>query len=86
MERGTIMMCGCKATMMIRPIDCNSKPYWCPLVEGPTPHGRLIDADALLNLLDNCMFPSDMVTTSAVRMATNWIKDAPTIIPAEEGE
>ena len=47
------------------------------------PHGRLIDADALLSLLDKCMFPSDMVTTSAVRMATNWIKDAPTIIEAE---
>ena len=48
MERGTITVCGCKATMMIRPIDCNSKPYWCPLVEVPTPHGRLIDADAFI--------------------------------------
>ena len=55
----------------------------CPLVPVP-PHGRLIDADALLSLLDKCMFPSDMVTTSAVRMATNWIKDAPTIIESEE--
>ena len=57
----------------------------CPLVPVP-PHGRLIDADALLSLLDKCMFPSDMVTTSAVRMATNWIKDAPTVIEAEGGE
>lgn len=48
------------------------------------PHGRLIDADALLSLLDKCMFPSDMVTTTAVRMAENWIKEAPTVIEAEE--
>lgn len=48
------------------------------------PHGRLIDADALLNLLNHCMFPSDMVTTTALSMAVNWIKDAPTIIGAEE--
>lgn len=53
------------------------------IAEVCTPHGRLIDADALLSLLDKCMFPSDMVTTSAVRMATNWIKEAPTVIEAE---
>lgn len=53
----------------------------------PVPeHGRSIDADALLNLLNHCMFPSDMVTTTAVSMATNWIQNAPTVIPAEEGE
>lgn len=60
-------------------------PSWCPLIELP-PHGRLIDADALLNFLNHCMFPSDMVTTTALSMAKNWIKDAPTIIEAEEGE
>ena len=57
----------------------------CPLVPIPK-HGRLIDADALLNLLNHCIFPSDMVTTTAVRMATNWIKDAPTIIETEVNE
>ena len=52
----------------------------------PVPdHGRLIDADALLRLLDHCMFPSDMVTTTALRMATNWIKEAPTVIEADRG-
>ena len=55
----------------------------CPLVEVPTPHGRLIDADALIKLLDNCMFPSDMVTTRAVSMARNWLIDALTIIESE---
>lgn len=49
----------------------------------PIPHGRLIDADALIKLLDNCMFPSDMVTTRAVSMVRNWLIDAPTIIESE---
>ena len=56
---------------------------FCPLVEIP-PHGRLIDADALLKLIDSCMFPSDMVTTRAVSMATNWIKEAPTVTTADK--
>ena len=29
-------------------IPFDGRPDWCPLVEVPTPHGRLIDADALL--------------------------------------
>ena len=57
----------------------------CPLIK-VQPHGRLIDADALLNLLNHCMFPSDMVTTTALSMAVNWIKEAPTIIEVEEAE
>ena len=62
------------------------KPDWFPIIEVPAPHGRLIDADALLNLLNKCMFPSDMVTTTAVSMGINWIKEAPTVIEAEECE
>lgn len=54
----------------------------CQLIEVPK-HGRLIDSDALIKLLDNCMFPSDMVTTRAVSMARNWLIDAPTIIESE---
>ena len=60
-----------------------SFPAWCPLVEVP-PHGRLIDADALLKLIDSCMFPSDMVTTRALGMATNWLKEAQTVIPVDK--
>jgi len=44
----------------------------CPLREIPTPHGRLIDADALpLKDIDNSNYPS------------NYIKAAPTVIEAE---
>jgi hypothetical protein len=54
----------------------------CPLVPVP-PHGRLIDADALLK---KCEFvcTDDDVDVRAVRYSV--IEDAPTIIPAEEGE
>ena len=44
----------------------------CPLVPVP-PHGRLIDADELANSITGAIYHSDL-------------RDAPTIIPAEEGE
>ena len=47
----------------------------CPLVELP-PHGRLIDADAIMSGVDD---GDDVIFVWA-------ITDAPTIIPAEEGE
>ena len=47
----------------------------CPLIEIPTPHGRLIDADALLRTEINLAnYPS------------NYIHIAPTIIEAEVSE
>lgn len=48
---------------------------WCPLVEVPTPHGRLIDADALdysLGVSDEDIYFSYI------------LKDAPTVIESEE--
>ena len=54
----------------------------CPLEE-VEPHGRLIDADALLK---KCEFvcTDDDEDIRAVRYSI--IENAPTIIPAEEGE
>lgn len=54
----------------------------CPLITVP-PHGRLIDADALLK---KCEFActDDDVDVRVVRCSV--IEAAPTIIPAEEGE
>lgn len=53
--------------------ESESNPADCPLAEIPTPHGRLIDADALsLWDIDVANYPS------------NYIKRAPTIIEAEE--
>ena len=68
-------------------LEYNGKPEWCPLVELP-PHGRLIDADALMetirahdyplkahfNSTDNGMF------TIGIQQA---VDEQPTIIDAE---
>ena len=54
----------------------------CPLVPVP-PHGRLIDADALMKHKGNC-YDADGHLLYAV--GTGSIMCAPTIIPAEEGE
>lgn len=66
-------------------IRLSHREKWCPLgvgIEVPTPHGRLIDADALLELYelpetwDYLLVPLNIVKQN--------IKDAPTIIEAEE--
>ena len=53
------------------------RPSWCPLVEVPTPHGRLIDADAFENFIRKDWDKND-----------HWIADVvysrPTIIPADD--
>lgn len=50
----------------------------CPLVEIPTPHGRLIDADRFLEWLKE-FHPNDVVIMSGV-------KNARTVIEAEVSE
>ena len=55
----------------------------CPLVEIPEPHGRLIDADALVDCLATLLqFPSNLVNGQWI---VNTLREQPTIIPAEEG-
>lgn len=56
----------------------DGRPDNCPLVEVPTPHGRLIDADAFLKWLKE-FHPSDVAIMSG-------IKNARTIIEAEVRE
>lgn len=52
-----------------------SRPAWCPLIEVPVPHGRLIDADALMV---NAQYRGTYDVVSAYNIAA-----APTIIPEE---
>lgn len=56
-------------------VRTNRRHSHCPLVPVPTPHGRLIDADALIQ-------DKGIDTYSAVFA----VASAPTIIPVEEGE
>ena len=64
-------------------IDNTTREEHCPLIPVP-PHGRLIDADAL----DADLEWQDMHTGEwdAVGFSIEEIENAPTIIPAEEGE
>ena len=50
----------------------------CPLVEIPTPHGRLIDADKLMQWIEHVYGDKDII-----KFITDDIKRQPTIIEAE---
>ena len=52
----------------------------CPLVEVPTPHGRLIDVDRLIRELKNVMSENDLHFAELA-----YIVGQPTIIEAEDG-
>ena len=57
----------------------------CPLIEVPTPHGRLIDAEWLKLLYDDPAYGEDMSKYHvAVPVILANIDDAPTIIESEE--
>lgn len=65
----------------------------CPLVEVPTPHGRLIDADELERFMYHHAFELDSADQQwdsgcwvRYRLFENAMKAMPTIIEAEEGE
>lgn len=63
------------------------RPDWCPLVEVPTPHGPLIDKDALLGHMkkthDKWKIKGHYTPTTDDEIMT---MNMPTIIEAEEGE
>ena len=54
-------------------------PEGCSLVEIPTPHGRLIDADELIRCIEHAFGDKDIV-----KLVANIIERQPTIIEAEE--
>lgn len=59
--------------------ESSTRPDWCPLIEVPEPHGRLIDADALMKRMwdeTDCM----------ISVPATFVRDAPTIIPASGKE
>lgn len=50
------------------------RPDWCPLVELPSKHGRLIDADEMKELWKGCTFDGDI---------TCLLDPRPTVLEAE---
>lgn len=57
--------------------EMSTRSETCPLIEVPTPHGRLIDADA---------FDRHMKQTPRYFSMCCDLEEQPTIIEAEEGE
>lgn len=66
--------------------ESSTRPDWCPLIEVPEPHGRLIDADALLNRLEQLLSYCTPGSNCALRVREMMVEleTTPTVIPASE--
>lgn len=78
----------CSITRMMlaergKPISFDGRPGWCPLVEVPEPHGRLIDAGKLKNEYPHNTDWDYPVNTNCY--VCESIDNAPTMIE-DEGE
>lgn len=68
---------------MLSIVSWDERPFDCPLVEVPTPHGRLIDADAFEK--ENAYFWNrDFINPKYEDTLADLVNAAPTIIEAEE--
>lgn len=74
-------------------IAITSRPDWCPLIEVPAPHGRLIDESWLKNAMITTlealkknpkMDRQEMHLIAAFDTLRAMLEDAPTVIEAEE--
>ena len=74
---------GCKQRIYME-----QRPKYCPLIEVHTPHGRLIDADAVNKAMDERIekLKDDKSIYEASCVATALDMFAPTVIEAEGGE
>ena len=67
-------------------IFSNNRNKPCPLVEVKTPHGRLIDADANVAVLNKVLEETESAYERLFySFASAIMKECPTIIEAEEG-
>lgn len=72
-------VCQMNTVESIDDIAYDGRPDWCPLVELPEKHGRLIDADELKTAFPRCDNNMD-IKIASVRATINHM---PTIIEAE---
>ena len=65
-------------------IPFDGRPDWCPLVEVPAPHGRLIDADALIARMESdAEQMEEPIAQMFTYAAINDVKHSETVIEAE---
>ena len=91
------LFCGCPIVFKAHPQGVGNRPDYCPLVEVPTPRGRLTDADVLKTRVQKLQeWLWDKLTDADVGIVTaddvryriaeefeEFIDDAPTIIESE---
>ena len=65
-------------------IESNDRPDWCPLVEVPTPHGKLKDGDSLIELCGIMADKCDGIGVSIWEQLAEVVRMSPIIIEAEE--
>ena len=80
-ETVAMIACGCLVNMRTRELGCVTRPDWCPIMEVPD-HGRLIDADALMQQIEHDT-PLSAVFEKTMR---RYLHNAPTVIPASRKE
>ena len=71
-----------------RTIEFDGRPDWCPLVTLPEKHGRLIDADVLMDIFADRLakavrYGIDSAVAGAVSGAMKLLDVQPTMIEAE---
>lgn len=71
--------CGCPIVFKAHPQGVDHRPDYCPLIEVPEPHGRLIDADAIP--YKKIMYDDDDFYYGVTKP---YIDRIPTVIPASE--
>ena len=64
----------------------NKRADFCPLIEIPDGHGRLIDADAVERNLVKMQMAQKGVVGHGIRKSRAVVRDMPTIIPADDKE
>ena len=89
---GKFFPCVCNAIggqMLIKPSEVDMRDGLCPLVEVPTPHGDLIDRDAL-GLGEYEKVEEDTgtleISLGGLLEVYHKVKEAPAIIAREDGE
>lgn len=78
---------GCEVIIRIQPdgtvLNATGIHLYAKAIEIPTPHGRLIDADALFRVMENMPWYDN---ADRDEVAEELVMDAPTIIEAEGKE
>lgn len=64
-------------------VELHQKSFNCPLVEIPTPHGRLIDGDAYIKMMEEKCDHESSLDEWVLKVCRGGVSIMPTVIEAE---